>query len=61
VQYRLGQERGPVVVNMSTSRVVEDLCQRFGVPFYRSGVGEANVVATMREVGAVIGARATVA
>jgi phosphomannomutase len=55
VQYRLGKERGPVVVNMSTSRVVEDLCQRFGVPFHRSAVGEANVVAMMRDVGAVIG------
>jgi phosphomannomutase len=55
VQYRLGQERGPVVVNMSTSRVVEDICNRFGVPFHRSAVGEANVVAMMRAVRAVIG------
>jgi phosphomannomutase len=55
VQYRLGQERGPVVVNMSTSRVVEDVCNRFGVPFRRSAVGEANVVALMREAGALIG------
>jgi phosphomannomutase len=55
VQYRLGQEKGPVVVNMSTSRVVEDVCQRFGVSFHRSAVGEANVVALMREAGALIG------
>jgi phosphomannomutase len=55
VQYRLGQERGPVVVNMSSSRVVQDICNRFGVPFYRSAVGEANVVALMREAGALIG------
>jgi phosphomannomutase len=55
VQYRLGQERGPVVVNMSTSRVIEDLCDRCGVPFHRAAVGEANVVARMREIGAVIG------
>jgi phosphomannomutase len=55
VQYRLGQERGPVVVNMSTSRVVEDVCNRFGVPFHRSAVGEANVVALMRVTGALIG------
>jgi phosphomannomutase len=55
VQYRLGQQRGPVVVNMSTSRVVEDLAARAGVPFSRSAVGEANVVAKMREVGAAIG------
>jgi phosphomannomutase len=55
VQYRLTQERGPVVVNMSSSRVVQDVCNRFGVPFYRSAVGEANVVALMRESGALIG------
>ena len=55
VQYRLGQERGPVVVNMSTSRVVDDLCNQYGVSFHRSAVGEANVVALMRESGALIG------
>jgi phosphomannomutase len=55
VQYRLGQELGAVVVNMSTSRVVEDICKRFGVPLRRSAVGEANVVAMIRETGALIG------
>jgi phosphomannomutase len=48
-------ERGPVVINMSTSRVVEDIAARFGVPCYRSAVGEANVCEKMREVGALIG------
>jgi phosphomannomutase len=55
VKFRLGQERGPVVVNMSTSRVIEDTAKASGVPFHRSAVGEANVVDKMREVGAVIG------
>lgn len=55
VKYRLRQERGPVVVNMSTSRMVEDVAGELGCPCYRSAVGEANVVARMREVGAVIG------
>jgi phosphomannomutase len=55
VQYRLGQARGPVVVNMSTSRVVNDICDRFGVPFRRSAVGEANVVSLMRQTDALIG------
>jgi phosphomannomutase len=55
VQYRLGQTLGPVVVNMSTSRVVEDVCKSFGVPFQRSAVGEANVVSMMRETGALMG------
>jgi phosphomannomutase len=52
---RLRQEKGPVVINMSTSRVVEDIARSFGVPCYRSAVGEANVVEKMRAVGAVIG------
>jgi phosphomannomutase len=55
VQFRLSQQRGPVVVNMSTSRVVEDIATRFGCPFHRSAVGEANVADRMLEVGAVIG------
>ena len=53
--FRLGQERGPVVVNMSTSRLVEDVAARYGCPFYRSAVGEANVADKMLEVGAVFG------
>jgi phosphomannomutase len=48
-------ERGPVVINMSTSRVTEDIAARFSVPCYRSAVGEANVVEKMREVAAMIG------
>jgi phosphomannomutase len=55
VLYRLRQERGPVVINMSSSRVNEDLAAQFGCPCHRSAVGEANVVDKMREVGAVIG------
>jgi phosphomannomutase len=55
VWYRLGQERGPVVINMSSSRVVEDIAARFAVPCHRAAVGEANVVALMKQVGAVIG------
>jgi phosphomannomutase len=55
VSYRLRQDRGPVVINMSTSRVVEDIASQFGVQCHRSAVGEANVVALMNKVGAVIG------
>jgi phosphomannomutase len=55
VLFRLGQERGPVVINMSTSRLVEDICQRCGVPCHRSAVGEANVVDRMQQTGAVLG------
>jgi phosphomannomutase len=55
VSCRLRQQRGPVVINMSTSRVIEDIARRFDMACYRSAVGEANVVDKMRAVGAVIG------
>ncbi|HEY3787546.1 MAG TPA: phosphoglucosamine mutase, partial [Urbifossiella sp.] len=55
VKYRLLHDRGPVVINMSTSRMSEDLARAAGSECFRSAVGEANVVARMRDVGAVIG------
>jgi phosphomannomutase len=55
VLFRLRHERGPVVINMSTSRVTEDLARQHGCPCQRSAVGEANVADKMREVGALVG------
>lgn len=55
VLFRLRRERGPVVVNMSTSRLVEDIAAKFNCPCHRSAVGEANVAKLMRETGAIIG------
>jgi phosphomannomutase len=55
VRYRLAKQRGPVVINMSSSRVTQDLAARFGCECYRSAVGEANVADRMLEVNAVIG------
>jgi len=55
VKWRLREESGPVVINMSTSRMVEDVAAAAGSPCYRSAVGEANVVARMREVSAIVG------
>jgi phosphomannomutase len=55
VLFRLRQQRGPVVLNMSTSRVSEDIAKQYGCPCYRAAVGEANVVEKMRAVEAVIG------
>ncbi|MCA9025269.1 MAG: phosphoglucosamine mutase [Planctomycetaceae bacterium] len=51
----LADRKGPIVVNGSTSRVTADLAEKHGCPFHRSHVGEANVVAKMKEVGAVLG------
>ncbi|RPJ41328.1 MAG: phosphoglucosamine mutase, partial [Candidatus Latescibacterota bacterium] len=55
VDFVLARRRGPVAVNLSTSRAVEDLAARYGVPFERSPVGEAHVAALMRRTGAVVG------
>ena len=52
------QKNGPcdLVANLSTSRMIDDLATRFpGTRVHRSAVGEANVVAKMRETGAPLG------
>ncbi len=55
VRFVLSKQKGNVVVNMSTTRGVDDVVNRFGCKVFRSPVGEANVVKKMKEVGAVIG------
>jgi phosphomannomutase len=55
VDHVLRQTPGPVVTNCSTSRMAEDLARKYGVPFFRSAVGEANVVDMMLREKAVIG------
>jgi phosphomannomutase len=52
---RQAQAKGPVVTNCSTSRMSEDLATKYGVPFYRSKVGEAHVVQLMKAHHAVFG------
>lgn len=44
-----------VVVNLSTTRLVEDIAAKFGTKVFRSPVGEINVVKKMKEVRAIIG------
>jgi phosphomannomutase len=51
----LKHRRGPVVTNLSTSRVVEDVAAAAGVPCLLAPVGEVNVALKMRDEGAVIG------
>ncbi len=51
----LGRRRGRVVTNLSTSTRLDAVAARHGCPVDRTPVGEANVVAKMREVGAVLG------
>jgi phosphomannomutase len=51
----LRHRRGPVVTNLSTSRVVEDVATAAGVPVIRAPVGEVNVAIRMRDEKAPIG------
>ncbi len=46
---------GPVVTNLSTSRVVEDVAAAHGVACHRAPVGEINVARRMQAEGAVVG------
>jgi phosphomannomutase len=55
VDCALRKQKGPVVVNLTTSSAVDDVAARHGCPVYRTPVGEANVVERMRAVHAVIG------
>ena len=51
----LSRRPGPVVINLSTSLAVETLAKKYGVPAYRTLVGEYHVAKKMLEVSAVIG------
>jgi phosphomannomutase len=51
----LSYRPGPVVTNCATSRMAADLAARYGVPFHRTAVGEANVVEKMQVSMAVFG------
>ncbi|MFH1526945.1 MAG: phosphoglucosamine mutase [Bacteroidota bacterium] len=55
VRFILSKQKGNVVVNLSTTRAVNDIANEYGCKVFRSSVGEANVVQKMKEVGAVIG------
>ena len=51
----LRHRKGPVVTNLSTSRLLEDVAARAGVTLERAAVGEINVARRMEAVGAVVG------
>ncbi len=55
VQFYLSKKKGNVVVNLSTTRAVDDVANEYGCKVFRSPVGEANVIKKMKEVNAVIG------
>ncbi len=55
LRHHNGSTPATVVVNLSTSLVVEDAAREFGARFLRAPVGEANVARAMRDEGALIG------
>jgi len=55
VDYVLSRKSGPVVVNLSTTRAIEDIAQKYGAPLFRTKIGEINVVEQILQRKAVIG------
>ncbi len=55
VDFMLNLKKGPVVVNVSTSRVIDDIAAKYDCKVERTRVGEINVAKHMREIEAVIG------
>lgn len=53
--YILSQKKGNTVSNMSSTRALRDVTEKYGCEYYASAVGEVNVVQKMREEKAIIG------
>ena len=53
--YILGRTPGATVSNLSSSRALRDVTEKHGQRYEAAAVGEVNVVAKMREIGAIIG------
>jgi phosphomannomutase len=51
----LGEERGPVVANISTTHALDFVVNRFDCALFRTRIGEANVTERMQREAAVIG------
>ena len=53
--YLLQHKKGALVSNLSSSRALRDLGEKYGVPYFASAVGEVNVVNKMKEQNAILG------
>lgn len=54
-EHRAGRTNHSVVVNLSTTRAVDDVAARYGATVHRTPVGEINVASRMKQIGAIIG------
>ncbi len=55
VDYILSLHKGNVAVNLSTSRIIDDIASRYSEKVYRTAVGEINVSLKLRRIKGVIG------
>ena len=51
----LSKKKGPITLNLSTSRMAQDVAASFGCETFRTAVGEINVSSAMKENGSVLG------
>jgi phosphomannomutase len=54
-EHLLSKKKGRVVINLSTTKAIEDIAQKYGVSVKRTKVGEINVTDEMRRNGARVG------
>jgi phosphomannomutase len=55
VKFILSKKLGYVVVNLSTSRAIDDIAQYYNVLLFKTKVGEINVAQRMKEINAIVG------
>jgi len=55
VDHVLRQRKGPIASNCASSRMSQDLAEKYGSPFFRAAVGEANVADAMLAHDAIFG------
>ncbi len=53
--YILKHNRGNTVSNLSSTRALKDITEKYGMQYFPAAVGEVNVVEKMKKVNAVIG------
>ncbi len=54
-KFVLQKKKGTVVINLSTTRAVDDIVNEYGCSVVKTPIGEVNVAEKMKEIGAVIG------
>jgi phosphomannomutase len=54
-EHLLAKKAGRVVINLSTTKAIDDIARKYGSPVTRTRVGEINVVEEMKRGGARIG------